>query len=67
MTMFEENGFLIGSEAFGSSAELGKTILHELYRLSTSVSSRGVSSDLAAREAGAAAGFAERAFGELRE
>ncbi len=30
MTMFGENGFLIGNEAFASDAELGKAILHEL-------------------------------------
>jgi DNA-directed RNA polymerase subunit RPC12/RpoP len=36
MTMFGENGFLIGREAFTSEAELAKTVLHELYRLTTS-------------------------------
>ncbi len=33
MTMFAANGFLLGREAFVSEAELTKTLLHELYRL----------------------------------
>ena len=36
--MFGENGFLIGNEAFSSTSELGKTVLHEFYRLYTSSS-----------------------------
>jgi hypothetical protein len=65
MSMFGENGFLIGREAFASAAELGKTILHELYRLETSASAGGVSAGLAASETAAAFGFAERAIGVL--
>ncbi len=65
MTMFGENGFLIGHEAFASGAELGKTVLHELYRLATSASAGGVSRDLATKETKAAASFAERAAGVL--
>lgn len=65
MTMFGENGFLIGREAFSSEAELGKTILHELYRLGTSASAGGVSGNLASSETAAAFSFAERAIGEL--
>jgi len=65
MTMFGENGFLIGREAFSSQAELGKTVLHELYRLNTSASSAGVSGSLAASETEAAFSFAERAIGVL--
>ncbi|MCB9654682.1 MAG: hypothetical protein H6729_11190 [Deltaproteobacteria bacterium] len=65
MTMFGENGFLIGREAFASQAELGKTVLHELYRLGTSASASGVSGSLAASETAAAFGFAERAIGVL--
>lgn len=61
MTMFGENGFLIGPEAFGKPGELGKTVLHELYRLTTSKSGSGVSADLAAQETKAAFDFAEKA------
>jgi RHS repeat-associated protein len=65
MTMFGENGFLLGREAFASSEELSKTILHELFRLSTSASSSGVSATLAASETNAAFSFAERAIKAL--
>lgn len=65
MTMFGENGFLIGREAFTSEAELGKTVLHELYRLQTSASASGVSGGLATGETAAAFSFAERAIGVL--
>jgi RHS repeat-associated protein len=65
MTMFGENGFLIGREAFSSSAELGQTVLHELHRLTTSASSQGVSAALAAQETQAAASFAARALSAL--
>jgi hypothetical protein len=37
LTNWEKNGFTIGRQAFTSEEELTKTILHELYRLSTSV------------------------------
>jgi hypothetical protein len=62
MTMFGENGFLIGREAFASEAELTKTILHELHRLTHSASSGGVSGAMAASETEAAFQFAQRAF-----
>lgn len=65
MTMFGENGFLIGNEAFASNAELSKTVLHELYRLNTSALATGVSAELAAQETKAAFNFAQRAFEEL--
>ncbi|HEX8336765.1 MAG TPA: toxin TcdB middle/C-terminal domain-containing protein [Pyrinomonadaceae bacterium] len=65
MTMFGENGFLIGRGAFVSEAELGKTFLHELYRLGTSASSGGVSASLVKSETEAAFNFAERAIGSL--
>lgn len=67
MTMFGENGFLIGREAFASDAELNKTVLHELHRLNTSASSGGVSGDLAAEETQAAFDFAERAANQVLE
>lgn len=65
MTMFGENGFLIGREAFTSESELTKTVLHELYRLNTSASAGGVSGELAAQETAAAADFANRAIGKV--
>jgi len=61
MTMFGDEGFLIGREAFSTAGELERTVLHELYRLRTSASSSGVSAALAAEETRAAAAFAERA------
>ena len=36
LTLFGENGFVIGKEALQSSDELLKTVLHECYRLATS-------------------------------
>lgn len=63
MTMFGENGFLIGREAFKSETELIKTILHELHRLTTSeVKASGASAAAVAAETDAAFKFAERAF-----
>jgi hypothetical protein len=66
MTMFGENGFLIGREAFTSPAELQQTILHELHRLTTSNSANGVSAALATQETKAAADFAAKALKELK-
>jgi hypothetical protein len=69
MTMFGQDGFVIGREAFASEAELVKTLLHELYRLATSSAGRGVIPQQAtsmqkvvAGETKAAADFAERAY-----
>jgi hypothetical protein len=61
MTMFGENGFIIGREAFSSPGEFARTILHELYRLSYSASAGGVTASVATQETAAAASFAERA------
>lgn len=62
MTMFEENGFLIGREAFASEGELAQTVLHELFRLTTStVSEGGLNAATAAAETEAAFNFAARA------
>jgi hypothetical protein len=66
MTMFGENGFLIGREAFTSTQELQKTVLHELYRLTTSQSVAGVSGALAAQETKAASMFANKAVGAIK-
>ncbi|QDV26400.1 RHS repeat-associated core domain-containing protein [Aureliella helgolandensis] len=65
MTMFGEDGFLIGREAFSTPGELEKTVLHELHRLNTSESSGGVSGALATNETKAAADFADRGAEEL--
>jgi hypothetical protein len=63
MTIFGENGFLLGPQAFKSEAELTKTLLHELHRLATStVKTTGATGAGVAKETAAAAGFAERAF-----
>ncbi len=64
MTMFGENGFLIGPRAFASEEELIKTLLHELHRLNTSsvATGGGVSSAVAADETRAAFNFAENAY-----
>jgi hypothetical protein len=62
MTLFGENGFILGREAFTSQAELTKTLLHETFRLVTSQSAAGVSGELASSETNAAFTFAERAF-----
>jgi LysM repeat protein len=63
MTMFGENGFLLGKQAFTSEAELIKTLLHETYRLNTSISqTAGVSAATAAMETQAAFNFAEKAY-----
>jgi hypothetical protein len=67
MTMFGENGFLIGNEAFATEGELAKTVLHELFRLGTStVPEAGVTGATAASETQATAAFAERAFEFLK-
>ncbi len=66
MTMFGENGFLIGREAFASPQEFQQTILHELHRLTTSQSSTGVSGALATQETKAAADFAAQTVEALK-
>ncbi len=63
MTMFGEDGFLVGREAFASEQEFVKTLLHETYRLVTSVSrTEGVSAATARVEADAALDFSNRAY-----
>jgi hypothetical protein len=60
MTLFGENGFVIGRGAFASDMELAKTIAHESYRLATSQSAGGVGAGLAKAETNAAFSFAEQ-------
>ena len=66
MTLFEENGFVIGPEAFVSEAELAQTVLQESHRLATSRAlEQGVDGALAASETAAAAEFAANNFESL--
>jgi len=65
MTMFGENGFLMGPEAFQSNLEQNATVLQELYRLTFTESAAGVSGDLATSETQSAFGFANRYAGSL--
>ena len=66
MTLFEENGFVIGPEAFASEAELAQTVLQESHRLATSRAlEQGVDGALAASETAAAAEFAANNFESL--
>jgi len=69
MSLFGENGFVIGNEAFASPGELDRTVLHELYRLATSVRAQGVGAgpDTAPAETPLAANFASRAYDFLRQ
>lgn len=63
MTLFGENGFLLGREAFKSESEVVKTLLHELHRLTTSVvRSEGATMATVHSETQAAKVFADRAF-----
>lgn len=64
-TLFGENGFVIGRDAFSSPGELQKTVLHELHRLTTSRSASGLSGAVATQETNAAFEFAERASNSL--
>jgi hypothetical protein len=66
MTMFGENGFLMGKEAFSSIPELKKTLLHELHRLHTSKSSAGVNAHLVVIETDSAFNFAEKYFKDVK-
>jgi hypothetical protein len=67
LSMFGENGFLIGNQAFSSKAELTKTVLHELHRLYTSAATKGgaVSGALVKQETRSAFEFAEKAYKAL--
>ncbi|HKV76714.1 MAG TPA: hypothetical protein VJP02_01150 [Candidatus Sulfotelmatobacter sp.] len=62
ITNFEGNGFTLGREALTSEEELTKTILHELYRLSTSVVRNTAGGGGNNTETKLAFEFAERAF-----
>lgn len=66
MTMFGENGFYIGPKAFSSSAELTKTLLHELHRLATrTIRTGGASQAGVTTETEAAFALAERAYATI--
>lgn len=61
-TLFGEHGFAMGPEAFANEAETGKTVLHEMHRLSTSQAASGVSAGLASSETQSAFDFANNAY-----
>ena len=63
MTLFEENGFVLGKEAFKSKEELIKTLLQEIYRLETSsIGKTGqATQERITEETNAAHAFAEKA------
>jgi len=67
-TLMGENGFVLGNEAFKSSSELGKTLLHELHRLKNSaIPESGLSAGgQAASETNNAYQFAEKASQYLK-
>jgi hypothetical protein len=60
MTLQGEKAFVLGKEAFESQAELAKTVLHEMYRLTFQDGT--AASGASAASTGAAASFAERAY-----
>jgi LysM repeat protein len=62
ITNFEGNGFTIGGQAFSSESELIKTLLHELYRLTTSVARGSAGGGVNNAETTAAFEFAERGY-----
>ncbi|MBN8641141.1 MAG: hypothetical protein J0L86_04945 [Flavobacteriales bacterium] len=60
-TLMEENGFVLGPQAFKTEAELSKTLLQELFRLKNSkVPEKGLSGGQATSETNAAFEFAEQ-------
>jgi hypothetical protein len=61
-TLFGENGFVVGREAFASNAELTKTLLHEIFRLSTGQVASGATQASVTAQTVDAASFAEDAF-----
>ena len=67
MTLFGEDGFLIGNEAFQSSDEITQTVLHELHRLNTTQSATGINGNLVTNETQAAFNFAQKALEQLKQ
>ena len=65
MTLHQDNGFVIGQEAFQTTDETARTVLHELHRLHTSQSASGLTGEMATAETEAAFEFAKRAAKEL--
>ncbi|WP_370899574.1 hypothetical protein [Chryseobacterium gossypii] len=67
LTLFEENAFVLGKDAFSSPLELRKTILHELYRLNTSnLKGQNVTQGAVSGETKAAFDFAEKNAQKLK-
>ncbi len=64
MTLFAENGFVMGPAAFSSGLETVKAMLHELYRLKTSLVGRAgtaIAGPMVTVETTAAHRFADKA------
>lgn len=67
LTLFEENAFVLGKDAFSSPMELRKTILQELYRLKTSnLKGQNVTQGAVSGETKAAFEFAEKNASKLK-
>jgi RHS repeat-associated protein len=67
LTLFEEDAFVLGKDAFSSPLELRKTILHELYRLNTSnLKGQNVTQGAVSGETKAAFDFAEKNAQKLK-
>jgi hypothetical protein len=62
VTNFEQNTFTLGPNAFNSEGELTKSLLQELYRLSSSKASGGLTGPLATQETKTTEGFVNSAF-----
>lgn len=64
MTLFAENGFVLGKEAFISKEELIKTLLHEIYRLETSAIRKtgNATQEIVTGETKAASEFVDKAI-----
>jgi hypothetical protein len=66
MTLFGENGFVMGPRAFTSRLETVKTVLQELFRLRTSdIAGAAAADGSVAAETEAAHAFADKAVGAM--
>jgi len=66
MTLSEERGFVLGPAAFASSEQLHRTVLQELYRLTTGQAGGGATPLQIAAQTRSAMKFVERAWPLLR-
>ncbi|MGN7758086.1 DUF6443 domain-containing protein [Chryseobacterium sp. 22532] len=66
-TLFQEDAFVIGKEAFSSPLELRKTLLQELYRLNSSaLKGKNVTQEVVTSETKAAFDFADKNAQKLK-